>query len=58
MTAGKTIFRENHEVLKRQLGHLPEGKVNQAYDFAQLIPQRRDFLKSYGEAFMDIGLTI
>ena len=58
MTAGKTIFRENHEVLKRQLGHLPEGKVNQAYDFAQLIPQRRDFLKRYGEAFMDIGLTI
>ena len=58
MTAGKTIFGKDHETLDRQLGHIPEGKVNQAYDFAQLIKPRRSFLSDYGEAFMDMGLTI
>ena len=58
MSAGKSIFGQQHEMLDRQLGHIPEGKVNQAYDFAQLIKQRRSFLSDYGEAFMDMGLTI
>ncbi len=58
MSAGKSVFERDHEMLDRQLGHLPEGKVNQAYDFAQLIKPRRKFLIEYGKAFMDIGLTI
>ena len=58
MSAGKSIFGQQHEMLDRQLGHIPEGKVNQAYDFAQLIKQRRRFMIDYGKAFMEMGLTI
>ena len=58
MSAGKSIFCETHEVLDRQLGHIPAGKVNQAYDFAQLIKQRKRFMIDYGKAFMEMGLTI
>ena len=58
MSAGKSIFGQQHEMLDRQLGHIPEGKVNQAYDFAQLIKQRKRFMIDYGKAFMEMGLTI
>ena len=58
MTAGKSIFGKDQELLDRQLGHLPEGKVNQAYDFSQVIKQRRVFLTTYGKSLIDIGLTI
>ena len=58
MSAGKSIFGQQHEMLDRQLGHIPEGKVNQAYDFAQLIKQRRRFMIDYERAFMEMGLTI
>lgn len=58
MTAGKSIFGRDQEMLKKQLGHIPEGKVNQAYDFSQLIKHRRKFLTEYGKALLDMGLMI
>ena len=46
------------DVIKKQMGHLPEGKVNQAYDHSQRLPERKQFLTQWGKELINVGLTL
>ena len=43
LTAGIDILKTERDVIKRQMGHLPEGKVNKAYDQSERLDERREF---------------
>ena len=52
------IKTKGSDVIKKQMGHLPEGKVNQAYDHSQRLPERKQFLTQWGKELINIGLTL
>ena len=58
LTEGIDQFGFPREVIKKQMGHLPEGKVNRAYDSSQQLKERRQFLKVWGEALVEMGLKL
>ena len=57
-TEGINIIKAELDVIKKQMGHLPEGKVNQAYDHSQRLPERKQFLTQWGKELINIGLTL
>ena len=57
-TEGINVLKGELDVIKKQMGHLPEGKVNQAYDQSQRLDDRRDFLTKWGEELKKMGLKL
>lgn len=49
MSAIKEKLDYRHEVIDRQLAHLPKGKVNQAYDRAMFIPERIKMMQEWAD---------
>ena len=40
------------------MGHLPEGKVNKAYDQSERLDERREFLENWGKQLVEMGLKV
>ena len=57
-TEGINIIKAELDVIKKQMGHLPEGKVNKAYDKSERLEERRDFLTKWGNELKKLGLTL
>ena len=45
-------------MLKKQLGHLPENKVDKAYDFSDYMPMRKEFMPEYEKELVNLGMKI
>ena len=58
LTAGKDVLKFDGEVIQKQMGHLPEGKVKQAYDGSLLLDERRDFLNQWCQLLVESGLKV
>ena len=58
LTAGKDVFKADTEVIRRQLGHLPAGKVLQAYDGSLLLEERKEFLDKWSKELVNQGLEV
>ena len=46
------------EIIKKIMGHLPQGKVNNAYDTSECLPQRKKFLEKWSKALKEAGLKL
>mgnify|MGYP001181788413 FL=1 len=57
-TEGQNVFRQPLIMLKKQLGHLPENKVDQAYDFSDYMPMRKEFMPEYEKELVNLGMKI
>ena len=40
------------------MGHLPKGKVERTYNWAEFRPERKDFLNKWGKELTKMGMTI
>ncbi len=58
LTAGIDQLKADRDVIRRQMGHLVEGKVLQAYDFSERLEERREFLENWGTKLVEMGLRI
>ena len=58
LTAGREVLGVPEEIIRKQMGHLPEGKVLQAYDTTLFLDQRRQFLQDWGMLLVKSGLQI
>tara|TARA_Y100001968_G_scaffold194974_1_gene178879 strand:- start:43 stop:1374 length:1332 start_codon:yes stop_codon:yes gene_type:complete len=58
LTAGIDVLKTERDVIKRQMGHLPEGKVNKAYDQSERLDERREFLENWGKQLVEMGLKV
>lgn len=58
LTTGIDVLGVERDVIKRQMGHLPEGKVNQAYDKALRLEDRRKFLNDWCDLLEQNGLGV
>jgi len=58
LTAGKDVLKFDGDVIQKQMGHLPEGKVKQAYDGSLLLEERRDFLNQWCQLLVETGLKV
>ena len=57
-TEGQNVFRQPRIMLKKQMGHLPDNKVDRAYDFSTYMPMRKEFMPIYESGLVDLGLKI
>ncbi len=57
-TAGKEQLKVPLEIIKLQMGHLPKGKVDKAYDQSLMIDERKDLLEKWCNALSEKGLEI
>ena len=57
-TEGQNVFRQPLIMLKKQLGHLPENKVDKAYDFSDYMPMRKEFMPEYEKELVNLGMKI
>jgi len=55
-TAGIDVLKVELDIIKRQLGHLPEGKVNQAYDGSLSMDERREYLQRWCDLLVENGM--
>ena len=58
LTYGIDLLKTPKEVIKKQLGHLPDNKVDQAYDKSLMLEERRTFLEKWGGLLVNNGLEI
>ena len=58
LTTGIDVLGADREVIKKQMGHLPEGKVNRAYDKSLQLDKRRDFLQNWCNLLEANGLKV
>lgn len=58
LTTGIDILKCERDVIKKQMGHLPEGKVDQAYDNSIRLDERRDFMHQWCQLLVDAGLVV
>lgn len=58
MTAGKDVLKFGDDVIEKQMGWLPDGKVKQAYDGSLLLEERRDFLNQWCQLLVESGLKV
>ena len=40
------------------MGHLPDNKVDRAYDWSEQLKERKDFLSLWGKNLVDMGLVL
>jgi hypothetical protein len=52
------ILKGREIVIERQMGHLPTGKIGKAYDRAQYLEERTEFIKQWCELLEEQGLII
>ena len=57
-TYGVDILKAREIVIQRQMGHLPTGKVEKAYDRAQYIEERNEFMEKWCRLLEEHGLRI
>lgn len=57
-TYGVDILKVREVVIERQMGHLPKGKVDKAYDRATYLDERKDFLVRWCNLLEENGLVI
>ena len=57
-TYGVDVLKEREVVIERQMGHLPEGACGKAYDGAQYLDERLNFLEKWGQVLVQNGLRI
>jgi integrase len=55
-THGQEILKTPFHVIDLQMGHKPPGKVRQAYDKAQFLDERIDFMNRWGDLLLENGL--
>ena len=58
LTAGIDVLKFDRDVIKKQMGHLPEGKVNQAYDKSLRLDERSKFMNQWCNLLEETGLKI
>ena len=58
LTNGIDLLKTPKEVIKRQMGHLPDNKVDQAYDKSLMLEERREFLNKWCDLLVKNGLEI
>lgn len=58
LTNGIDLLKTSKEVIKKQMGHLPDNKVDQAYDKSLMLEERREFLNKWCELLVANGLEI
>ena len=58
LTTGIDVLGADREVIKKQMGHLPEGKVNRAYDKSLQLDERRKFLNDWCNLLEENGLRV
>ena len=58
LTNSIDVLKAESDVIRRQMGHLPEGKVLQAYDASERLDERRKFLDDWGKALVKEGLKV
>ena len=58
LTNGIDQLKTPREVIKRQMGHLPDNKVDKAYDKSQMLVERREFLNKWCDLLEKNGLEI
>lgn len=56
LTVGIDVLGCESDVIRKQMGHLPEGKVNRAYDKSLRLNERRDFMHQWCQLLEDAGL--
>ena len=55
---GQNQFGQPLIMLKKQVGHIPDNKVDRAYDRSDYMPMRSEFMPKYEEALLDLGLRL
>lgn len=58
LTTGIDVLDADREVIKKQIGHLPEGKVNRAYDKSLQLDKKRKFLEDWCTLIEENGLRV
>ena len=58
LTNGIDLLKTPKEVIKKQMGHLPDNKVDQAYDKSLMLEERRIFLNKWCDLLVANGLEI
>ena len=58
LTNGIDLLKTPKEVIKKQMGHLPDNKVDQAYDQSLMLEERRIFLNKWCDLLVANGLEI
>ena len=59
LTVGQDVMKVSHEVIQRQMGHLPHKEgVRGNYDNSLLLEERRDFLKGWCSLLVEQGLRV
>jgi integrase len=56
LTYGQDILKTPFHVIDLQMGHKPPGKVRQAYDKAQFLDERIEFMNRWGDLLLENGL--
>ena len=58
LTNGIDLLKTPKEVIKKQMGHLPDNKVDQAYDKSLMLEERKEFLNKWCDLLEKNGLEI
>tara|TARA_Y100001968_G_scaffold333165_1_gene394488 strand:+ start:982 stop:1464 length:483 start_codon:yes stop_codon:yes gene_type:complete len=58
LTFGQDILKTPFHVIDLQMGHKPPGKVRQAYDKAQYMDERIEFMNKWADLLLEKGLKI
>ncbi len=56
LTYGQDILKTPFHVIDLQMGHKPPGKVRQAYDKAQFLDERSEFMERWGDLLLANGM--
>ena len=58
LTNGIDLLKTPREVIKKQMGHLPNNKVDQAYDKSLMLEERKVFLEKWCDLLEKNGLEV
>ena len=58
MTQFVDILGCEKDIVKRQMGHLPDNKVDKAYDQSLRLKERHEYLQKWSDLLVDIGLEV
>lgn len=57
MSTIKEKLGYRHEVVDRQLAHAPQGKINQAYDRAAFLPERKKMMQEWSDYIDSVAMS-
>ena len=58
LSSGQDEIKALETVIRKQMGHLPKGKVERTYNWAEFRPERKDFLTKWGNELTKMGMTV